>query len=524
MSKVKVDEISNTLDNGPVYFPYGVTGDGSRMTLKPGITTLAPNQLATNVGLSTAIQIGFNQNMQFLGVGTITVRQGSATGSIHESFTCGVSAGATITNNLLTLNLSTALTVDTTYFVTLPSTGIANTLGATIEEVNNYQFNTVPSDFDAQGGNDVFTLSDSGSPTGFYKYHVFSGPGILTTTAPSNNAVNLSMMMIAGGGSGGTGTNSPTQSPPSSGGGGAGGYIVHTESDWNLAAGTYTFTRGAGGAAPPNNSMPEASLPQYQGENSTLVGPTYTLTALGGGWGGSTYRETPSDPKTQGFGNPGGSGGGGGSNGGPTTNWCQKGLGTSGQGNDGAQGTSSNYSPTNVSTPISPKQETRNAGGGGGAGEAGAEAIYYYAPPNQTAVGPPGAPRYNARFGKGGNGARNPAFTAPVLSPRVTSIPTDTFLTLGPTGDYWAGGGSGGGGGQTAGQIGGYGGGGRTKGPWFEGNSGFGQPLIPEPSIPGTGATNTGGGGGGGYPSGAPYYGGAGGPGVMMIRYAHPGS
>ena len=167
MSKIKVDEISNTLDNGPVYFPHGVTGDASRMTLKPGVVSFAPNQLETQVGLSSNIQIGFNQNMQFLGVGTIHIRSGSATGSIHESFTCGVSAGATITNNLLTVNPTENLEANKTYYVILPSTGIANTLGATIEEVNNYQFTTKPSDFDAQGGDEVFYVNDNNSPVSY---------------------------------------------------------------------------------------------------------------------------------------------------------------------------------------------------------------------------------------------------------------------------------------------------------------------------------------------------------------------
>lgn len=524
MSKIKVDEISNTLDNGPVYFPYGVTGDASGMTLKPGITTLVPNQLATNVGLDTSIQIGFNQTMEFSGVGTIYIREGSASGTITTSFTCGVSAGATITNNLLTVNPTENLEANKTYYVILPSTGIANTLGATIEEVNNYQFTTKPSDFDAQGGDEVFYVNDNNSPTGVYKYHIFSGPGILTTTAPSNNAIHLHMMMIGGGGAG------ATASPDggywnAAGGGGAGGFLAFTESNWNLDAGTYTFTRGAGGTATPLGDVPTANLPNHEGGDSTLIGGSYTLTAYGGGWGGSNRMVQDANvysPNQFGWGKSGGSGGGGG---GSTTNipWATGGTGVPGQGNAGGQYENSNYDPQGNPTPISPKVQTKSGGGGGGATAAGGTAEFTYAPPTQTSAGADGAPRYSARHGKGGNGARNPVFNSSLLAPRVTTIPTDTFSHLGPTGDWWAGGGAGGGGPHSASNIGGYGGGGKTANPWEEGISAYGQPVVPNPSLPKNGGVNTGGGGGGGNSGNNTETGGAGGPGVMMLRYAHPG-
>lgn len=523
MSKLRVNEITNTLNNGPVVFPFGAEGDGSNMTLRPGIETFNPSQLATDVALDSVIEIGFNQNMMFHGTGTIYIREGSKTGTIFEQFECGVSIGATITNNLLTITPSTDFAINKTYYVSLPSAGIANTLGANIQPLDNYQFNTILSDFTATGGDEEFVVADGNSPTGYYKYHIFSSPGTLVTSAPSNNSDDLDMMIIAGGGSGGTSPNSPSSTMPSAGGGGAGGYISHTQDTWNLAAGTYTFTRGEGGQTPPG-SNPEASLPNFQGENSTLISPTYNLTVYGGGWGGSPSNNTPAEVPP-GSGNSGGSGGGGGGSSEPVANWNQGGGGVSGQGTSGARYTNSNFTPTGQPFPVSPAQPRKVGGGGGGSGQSGQEGIYYYAPYPQTGSPPPsGNPRYNARFGKGGDGTPNPAFPGPVIAPRVTSIPVDTFQALGPTGNYWAGGGSAGGSPSVASQIGGYGGGGKTASPWQTGNPGFGQPSVTDPVLPRNGAVNTGGGGGGGTNNSSPTYGGAGGPGVMMIRYSHPGS
>ena len=543
MSKIKVDEVSNTLDNGPVYFPYGVTGDASRMTLKPGITTLAPNQLATNVGLSTSIQIGFNQNMQFLGVGTITIREGSATGTIHESFTCGVSAGATITNNLLTLNLSTDLNVNSTYYVTLPNTGIANSLGATIEEVNNYQFQTVPSNFDASGGDVEFLLYDTGSPTNYYKYHIFANPGILTTTAPSQNAVDMSVLMVGGGGAGGSGVFGPPQAPslPSyydsaTGGGGAGGLITFNGPTISLPSGNHEIYVGTGGTAVQYTSSPtqEHDYTQRKGSDTILTNPTQTITAYGGGYGGNWYPngfdpqlvDVYGLPSTSDYdwGIPGGSGGGGGGDNPSTPTWGQEGTGTPGQGNPGAQQKGSRYNPNGSYQPGS--GEVFVGGGGGGAGSSGQEGYYYPG-------GGPTTPQYYGRHGQGGNGVPVPAFPSAVLAPRFNTGDPSTYNRMGPTGTYFAGGGAGGGcisapGTAPAfGNIGGYGGGGRTSNPWQTGSPP--APTMQQPTYTQDGSALLGGGGGGGAAHTSPpsptvldqSRGGNGGPGCFMIRYVY---
>ena len=96
MSKIKVNEVTNLAMDGPVYFPNGIIGDGSQMILKPGVETFSPTNLSTNNALDGVIQIGYNQPIQFSGIGTITIRAGAVDGTIHEEFTCGVSTRASI--------------------------------------------------------------------------------------------------------------------------------------------------------------------------------------------------------------------------------------------------------------------------------------------------------------------------------------------------------------------------------------------------------------------------------------------
>ncbi len=131
----------------------------------------------------------------------------------------------------------------------------------------------------------------------------------------------------AGGGAGGLRT-----SYGSTSGGGA-----SAESDIALAAGTYTITVGAGGAANSYNNGSDSSI--------SATGIT-TITSLGGGAsGGSSQRD----------GLDGGSGGGGDGDGG---NFSSGGAGTAGQGFDGGAGES-------------PFTSQRGGGGGGGAAVAG---------------------------------------------------------------------------------------------------------------------------------------------------------
>jgi hypothetical protein len=240
-----------------------------------------------------------------------------------------------------------------------------------------------------------------------------------------------------------------------SGGGGAGGVLLGTT---QVALTTpYTVTIGGGGAG--------AVFPADQGtpgsNSSFSLGP---YTAIGGGGGGG---DTPGFP-----GLPGGSGGG--------TLRGTFGSGTPGQGNNGGNG---NASPVE-----------HGAGGGGGAGGVGQDG---------TLSGPTGL---------GGNGGIG----------IVSSIAGGSH--------YWAGGGGGsaGLGGPAICGNGGLGGGGGGGGqtPATQGLGGGSTAPSPStggfngsaPGGGGAGGTNTGGGGGGG-PHVAPTQAGAGGSGILVLKY-----
>tara|TARA_R100000030_G_scaffold88312_1_gene72209 strand:+ start:8873 stop:10603 length:1731 start_codon:yes stop_codon:yes gene_type:complete len=482
------------------------SGDGSGLVFAPKIIAFDPAALSTGAVITTNITITFDQNIYFSGSGTIEIRRDSISGTILESFaiTSGTPAsGLTISGTQLIINPTSNLTQGATVYVILPSSGIANTEGISYAGSNNYNFQTESTGFTAQGGDLELNLIDPNSPTGYYKYHIFTSSGILTTSQNTANADSFTFMMIGGGGAGNRANASSYNNH--GGGGGAGGYIAETGSTIGLVANDYTVTIGAGGVG----SNPQQTYGQ-SGTETTLTSPTYTLIAYGGGRG-------------QGYPNPvtaqtGGSGGGGG---GYAPQQPKTGAsGITGQGNPG--GTSYN----NYQTPSDPSYLSVAAGGGGGAGSAGGNGQFYPGP---------AFPQHYFRPGQGGDGARNPAFNSSVLQPHIQSadIPGDTWITTGPTNDYWAGGGAGGySPSYGAVQRGGYGGGGNCgprptssypttslptspqRGP---------VPAIPtlNTNIPQNGAFATGGGGGGGE---EPSDSGNGGSGVVMIRYAAPAS
>jgi len=446
-------------------------GDGSGLTLAPQIINFSPAQLATGVGVGTNITLTFDQTIQFSGVGTIRIRETSATGTIIESFTCGVSTRATISGSQLIIDPTNDLSNSKKYYVTLPSVGIANTLGAYYKGTEAYFFNTQDPQFSAQGGTYVYTLSNPLSPTGYYKYHVFTSTGVVTTTSPSVGT-DLEFLMIGGGGSGGT---------SGGGGGGAGGLIARTGPTLALSPGTYTITVGGGAPA-----ASPAATPGTQGTPSKLAPPSPTapviLEAIGGGYGNAPT--TP--PAAAG---PGGSGGGYGSN--PAR--LGGGTGTPGQGNPGG-----NTNP--------PTTTANTSGGGGGAGGSGG-----------TSPGPFASPPtiFNIPNGDGGAGSPNTAFASPFLSGYVPVIPPTTLTAIGPTGLY-AGGGGGGSAAPSPSVI-------STRGAGGPGGGGAGgqapMPTI-SPIAVQSGQAYTGGGGGGGEPT-SPNSG-AGGSGIVMLRYASP--
>jgi hypothetical protein len=226
----------------------------------------------------------------------------------------------------------------------------------------------------AATGGTVYTNGD-------YKYHKFTADGTFTVTSSIGASV-VDALVIAGGGGGG-GDNG--------GGAGAGGYLFTAEH--TVTATAYSITVGDGGIGSTGGGNNGTN-----GQNSVF----HTLTATGGGRGGTNNASASGANGGSGGGAGGGTGGSGG-------------TGTSGQGNAGAS-SGGNTSP-------------KCGGGGGGAGAVGT------AGPNQ---------------GHGGIGSNAQSAWA--------------TITSSGDGGYYAGGGAGGHEGSGSPATGGLGGGGDGKG------------------------------------------------------------
>ena len=176
-----------------------------------------------------------------------------------------------------------------------------------------------------------------------YKTHIFTGNGTFSVTQGGM----VEYLLVGAGGGGGM----------DMGGGGAGGAVI--EGTFEVAATTsYTITVGIGGFGAPqggggyrtDGAGPQPSSHQFtisatNGGNTSAFG----VTAIGGGYGGSSYfGYTPNN----GFGANGASGGG--ASGYSDGNTGRQGVGTRGLGYDGGSSAGQYYS-----------------GGGGGAGGPG---------------------------------------------------------------------------------------------------------------------------------------------------------
>jgi hypothetical protein len=246
------------------------------------------------------------------------------------------------------------------------------------------------------------------------------------------------------------------------GGGGAGAYITGVT---NLALGPNAITVGSGAAINPGDST---------GGTGQVSQLTPVIQARGGGGGGS-WGSTQA-------GQPGASGGGGS---GPNNPGGSSVAPSAFPATDGYWG-----NPGGRSTPWDNPIGLLRVGGGGGAGESGE---------NAELVGPNGGGRNQ----RGGDGKGN----------SITGVNY-----------YWAGGGGGASWNERGGQggLGGAGGGagnpvgvagGQGINAGSNSQAGTGTPDI----AGGAAGTNTGSGGGGGQQ--VPSTGGAGGPGIVVVRY-----
>lgn len=323
---------------------------------------------------------------------------------------------------------------------------LVSSYGSTFQPVN------------AKGGLESFIVHNGIT----YKVHQFLNVGVnYLKIIDSGSDGLIEYLVVAGGGGGGM---------DMGGGAGAGGVLMgrHTV---RTGENHYVYVGGGGFGAPggserridgagPNPGSHQFTVSATNGENS-IFGP---YTAIGGGYGGSSYFDYAPN---NGIGSSGGSGGGtsGYSNGGVKAGQA----GTADQGHRGGQGGGQYYS-----------------GGGGGAGALGADST---STPN------------------GGDG---------------------TMCDILGTDLYWGGGGGGAAYSLSLGGYGGLGGGGggavgSTTGGGSalnSGQAGFGGGPNTWANTRGGGAgVNTGGGGGGGAHYNATNSGGEGGSGIVVVRY-----
>lgn len=153
------------------------------------------------------------------------------------------------------------------------------------------------------------------------------------TFAPPSYASTVHALVVGGGGPGGY---------QAGGGGGAGGYVYDAALAVSSAS-TYTVHVGAGGVASTSHDAYGSN-----GGDSSIVGGSVNVVAVGGGAGGNGNTHCP--------------GAAGGSGGGSSLKAEAVGAGTSGQGHAGGLG--------NEQTTLA----NRLAGGGGGSGAAGGDA------------------------------------------------------------------------------------------------------------------------------------------------------
>ena len=450
-------------------------GDGSGLTnlpisSSPRIIAFSPEALTTGNSVSTNITITFDQDIKFNGTGDIVLRSGSSSGTAITTFTITngtPSSGISTAGTQLIINPAEDFDTDTNVFVILPSSGISNGGGDAYDGSDTYNFRTEVATFTLEGGNEAFNISDSNSPTGVYRYHVFSSSGIMTASSAFSQADDFTMFAIGGGG--GSIIVAEPSSGGGSGGGGAGGYVMRTGPTMGLAAGTYTVTIGAGGAGgyvPLSAGQYQTSVPSDawdgQGGDTTITAPTspsvYLIRAYGGGRGAIQKIEPsyppanptqPSDPLRHG--QPGGSGGG--AAGGATSPTYIPTGGTSlfSQGNAGGQGwtyTETLANPLNPTFPYSaPSPAVLPQGtdfvcgcGGGGAGGTGEGYNAYLANPTSPNI------RYQQLYlaGNGGIGtAISSTFPGTEIIPRITTIPSDSLTEYGASSRIGGGGGGG---------------------------------------------------------------------------------
>jgi len=123
------------------YYGNGVRLTGLGNSFSP--TSYDPGISSTSIPVTTNITLDWNHPIK-AGSGTITIRSGSASGTVVDQFVVGSSSSITIANNQLTLNPAADLSNGVEYFVTLPAASIKSYGDIYENEQIIYSFTTAP--------------------------------------------------------------------------------------------------------------------------------------------------------------------------------------------------------------------------------------------------------------------------------------------------------------------------------------------------------------------------------------------
>jgi hypothetical protein len=119
-------------------------GSGDNLVFSPTVTSFSPTDGATGVSALNDVNIvlTYNQPVSIGTTGTITLRKGSSTGTIAESYEVGVSTRATVTNQTLTIDTVNKFDYDQEYYVVLPTGTVKNNLDGNSGLLDTYNFTT----------------------------------------------------------------------------------------------------------------------------------------------------------------------------------------------------------------------------------------------------------------------------------------------------------------------------------------------------------------------------------------------
>jgi hypothetical protein len=474
MSKIEVDAV--TQQSGSTL----TVGGGASKTVVADATTVTLGRCGGTVALASgATQSGFGRtgtvDWQTGSIKTSTFTAANGEGYFANTsggaFTMNLPAGtagnivsvADYTNTFQTNNLT--ITPNGSQKIGgVAANAVLSTEGQSVtfvyvDDIEGWK-NVQDSTSNTTGDDSLIATGGTITISGDCKIHTFTGPGTFTVSQASGTAAEnvVSYMVVAGGGGGGA---------SDAGGGGAGGFR-----ELKSPTTPYTASPLDGYPSAPNRiTVTAQAYPIVVGAGGTNVtGPTMpaqkggngsvssfsTISSAGGGGGASAV-----SPQSGNKGQDGGSGGGGGRDG--------------VSGNGGGSGNTPPVSPSQGNNGgTSPTSGWTGGGGGGGATAAG--------------TGGSGGSPGSEVAGNGGAGAT-------------------TSINGTPTARAGGGGGSAAGNSPSSAGVGGAGGGGNG-----------GTDSGPGARAATAGTVNTGGGGGGdhGPPS---FASGAGGSGIVIIRY-----